>query len=98
MVEDSGIGIARKDLFRIFEPFYRSDQSRTRNTGGSGLGLAIVSELVRLHQGKIIIRSTVGRGTTVIVYFPPAKRQTQVGGKELREGQNEIAVDFSRRS
>jgi len=96
MVEDSGIGIARKDLFRIFEPFYRSDQSRTRHTGGSGLGLAIVSELVKLHQGKIIIRSAVGRGTKVIVYFPAVKKQTQVGGQELREGHNEIAVDFSR--
>jgi len=97
MVEDSGIGIARKDLFRIFEPFYRSDQSRTRNTGGSGLGLAIVSELVKLHQGKIVIRSAVGRGTTVAVYFPAARRHAEVGGKELREGQNEIAVDFSSR-
>jgi len=98
IVGDSGIGIARKDLFRIFEPFYRTDQSRTRNTGGSGLGLAIVSELVKLHQGKIIIRSAIGRGTTVIVYFPAVKKHAEVGGKELREGQNEIAVDFSKRS
>ena len=98
IVEDSGTGIARKDLFRIFEPFYRADQSRTKNTGGSGLGLAIVSELVKLHQGKIVIRSAVGRGTSVVIYFPAAKKQTQVGGKELREGQNEIAVDFSKHS
>ena len=98
VVEDSGIGIARKDLFRIFEPFYRTDQSRTKNTGGSGLGLAIVSELVKLHQGKIVIRSAVGRGTTVIAYFPAAKKHAEVGGKELREGQNEIAVDFTRHS
>jgi len=96
MVEDSGIGIARKDLFRIFEPFYRSDRSRTRNTGGSGLGLAIVSELVKLHQGKIVIRSAVGRGTKVIVYFPAVKKHAAVGGQELREGHNEIAVDFSK--
>lgn len=96
LVEDSGVGIARKDLFRIFEPFYRAEQSRTRSQGGSGLGLAIVSELVKLHQGKIVIRSAVGRGTTVVAYFPPAKKHAEVGGKELREGQNEIAVDFSK--
>ena len=97
-IEDSGVGIARKDLFRIFEPFYRADQSRTRSRGGSGLGLAIVSELVKLHHGKIVIRSAVGRGTTVSILFPGAKKHAEVGGKELREGQHEIAVDFSRRS
>lgn len=96
VVEDSGIGIARKDLFRIFEPFYRADQSRTRNTGGTGLGLAIVSELVKLHHGKIVIRSAVGRGTSVVIYFPAAREQTRTGNRDLREGQNEIAVDFSR--
>ena len=97
MVEDSGMGIARKDLFRIFEPFYRTDQSRTRSHGGTGLGLAIVSELVKLHQGKIVIRSSVGRGTNVTVLFPAPARHAQVGGNELRDGQHEIAVDFSKR-
>ena len=98
VVEDSGVGIARKDLFRIFEPFYRAEQSRARSHGGSGLGLAIVSELVKLHHGKIVIRSAIGRGTTVAAYFPPASKHAEVGGKELREGQNEIAVDFSKLS
>lgn len=97
-VVDSGIGIARKDLFRIFEPFYRAERSRNRARGGSGLGLAIVSELVKLHQGKIVMRSSVGHGTTVSILFPAAKKHVDVGGKELRAGQNEIAVDFSRRS
>ena len=97
MVEDSGMGIARKDLFRIFEPFYRTDQSRTRSQGGTGLGLAIVSELVKLHQGKIVIRSSVGRGTNVTILFPAPVRHAKVGGNELREGQHEIAVDFSKR-
>ncbi|HEY4516547.1 MAG TPA: HAMP domain-containing sensor histidine kinase [Candidatus Paceibacterota bacterium] len=97
-VEDTGIGIARKDLFRIFEPFYRAEQSRNRARGGSGLGLAIVSELVKLHQGKITIRSAIGRGTTVSILFPAAKKRADVGGKELRTDHSEIAVDFSRRS
>ncbi len=97
IVEDTGMGIPQKDLFRIFEPFYRTDQSRTKGRGGNGLGLAIVSELVKLHQGKIVIRSAVGRGTSVMILLPAAQRRAAVGGQELREGQHEIAVDFSKR-
>ena len=97
-VQDSGIGIARKDLFRIFEPFYRTDQSRTRAQGGTGLGLAIVSELVKLHKGKINIRSAIGRGTTITVYLPAAPVQAKVGTSERVGGLNEVAVDFSTRT
>jgi len=97
-VQDSGIGIARKDLFRIFEPFYRSDPSRRRGVGGSGLGLTIVSELVKLHNGKITVRSAEGQGTAVTVLFPAGR--TQLGldalGKRARENVSEVAVDFSR--
>jgi signal transduction histidine kinase len=99
IVQDSGIGIARKDLFRIFEPFYRADPSRTKGAGGSGLGLAIVSELIKTHQGRITIRSAVGRGTTVSVLFPGAIHHTKVGQEaDTRDSLNEIAVDFSGRS
>lgn len=99
IVQDSGIGIARKDLFRIFEPFFRADPSRTKGQGGTGLGLAIVSELIKMHQGKITIRSAVGRGTTVSVLFPGVRSQAQVGNEaDLRDGLNEIAVDFSRKT
>lgn len=94
-IQDTGIGIARKDLFRIFEPFYRAEQSRNRAQGGSGLGLAIVSELLKMLGGKIMIRSAVGRGTTVTVLLPAARRHAFVGGQELHEGLNEVAVDFS---
>lgn len=94
-IHDSGIGIARKDLFRIFEPFYRAEQSRTRAQGGSGLGLTIVSELLKMHNAKITIRSAVGRGTTVVILFPGARKGPQVGGSEMQEGVSEVAVDFS---
>ena len=98
ILQDSGIGIARKDLFRIFEPFYRADPSRTRSAGGSGLGLAIVSELVKLHEGKVTIRSAVGRGTTVSILFPGTQQRGVVGNEaDVASGLNEIAVDFSRR-
>lgn len=96
-VQDSGIGIARKDLFRIFEPFYRAEQSRNRAKGGVGLGLPIVSELVKLHRGKITVRSIEGRGTTVFVLLPAGKQIPGVQGdaKGKRENMSEIAVDFS---
>ncbi len=69
-VQDTGIGIAKKDLDRIFEPFYRAEQSRNRSKGGSGLGLSIAAEMVKIHQGRISIRSSQGRGTIVTVHFP----------------------------
>jgi signal transduction histidine kinase len=74
-VADTGIGIAQKDLYHIFEPFYRADSSRARNTGtgSSGLGLAIVNEIVRIHHGSISIRSALGHGTTIRVTLPRAK-------------------------
>lgn len=98
IVQDSGIGIARKDLFRIFEPFYRADPSRTKSAGGTGLGLAIVSELVKMHQARITIRSAVGRGTTVSILFPGVSGRGIVGNEaDARDNLNEIAVDFSRR-
>lgn len=76
-IVDTGIGIEEKDLFHVFEPFYRADSSRARGvgTGSSGLGLAIVNEIVRLHHGALSLRSTVGKGTSVRVVFPPARRK-----------------------
>ena len=98
-VQDSGSGIARKDLFHIFEPFYRADPSRKRNGSGSGLGLTIVSELVKLHNGKITVRSAEGQGTTVGVLLPAGK--SGVGVVEptegLRDNVSEITADFSHR-
>jgi len=96
-VHDSGRGIARKDLFRIFEPYYRADPSRRRGQGGSGLGLTIVSELVKLHNGKISVRSAERRGTTVTVLLPAGKQAVGEPNKEAsgEDTASEIAVDFS---
>ncbi len=94
-VRDTGVGIARKDLFRIFEPFYRGDPSRSRIQGGSGLGLTIVSELVRMHRGKITVRSEVGSGTTVSVLLPSASKSTEATGREQVSTVSEILVDYS---
>ncbi|MDB5265975.1 MAG: Two-component system, OmpR family, sensor histidine kinase CiaH [Parcubacteria group bacterium] len=74
-VIDTGIGIAQKDLYHVFEPFYRAESSRVRGVGSgtSGLGLAIVNEIVRLHRGTITVRSAVGKGTTIELSFPRAE-------------------------
>jgi two-component system phosphate regulon sensor histidine kinase PhoR len=69
-VRDTGIGIARVHLPRIFERFYRADPGRSRAEGGTGLGLAIVRHLVEAHGGEVRAESAVGRGTTIRCCFP----------------------------
>lgn len=72
-VEDDGIGLTQDQASRIFERFYRTDESRNKNSGGTGLGLAIVKDLVDSHEGKIAVRSKVGIGTDFIISIPKKK-------------------------
>jgi signal transduction histidine kinase len=105
VIIDSGIGIAQKDLYHVFEPFYRGDTSRARGvgTGSSGLGLAIVNEIVRMHKGTISIKSAVGRGTTIAISLPPGtsspiQNNPLIDATEEEtsdEGIHEVSVDFS---
>jgi signal transduction histidine kinase len=69
-VADTGSGIAAEDLPRVFERFYRGDESRSRQTGGAGLGLPIVRQMVLGHGGEISIESVPGRGTAVRFTLP----------------------------
>jgi two-component system phosphate regulon sensor histidine kinase PhoR len=69
-VADNGTGIVPEHLHRIFERFYRSDPSRSRDEGGTGLGLAIVKHLVEAHGGRVSAESGRGVGTTITCWFP----------------------------
>ncbi len=92
MVEDNGIGISQNDLFHIFEPFYRAERSRNRHSGSSGLGLTIVSELVKLHSGKITVKSLIKQGTIVTILFTYSENKPAEGRQETLS--NEVSVDF----
>jgi len=69
-IADTGVGIAKIDIPRLGERFYRADKARSRDLGGTGLGLSIVKHLMNVHQGRMVIESAMGRGTTVSLYFP----------------------------
>ncbi len=69
-VHDTGIGIPKNKLSRIFERFYVVDKSRSRKTGGTGLGLSIVKHIVLLHGGEITVESDPGQGSTFLIRLP----------------------------
>jgi two-component system OmpR family sensor kinase len=71
-VADHGPGLADADLGRIFEPFFRADPSRSRDSGGAGLGLSIVSAVVTAHGGRVKVSQTDGGGATFEVELPLA--------------------------
>ncbi len=69
-VKDTGVGIDKKDLPHVTEPFSQGSRPMTRGREGTGLGLALAKTLVELHDGQLIIESELGRGTEVTILFP----------------------------
>jgi signal transduction histidine kinase len=72
-VEDTGIGIAEKDLSTVFERFRQVDGSFARRAEGTGLGLSITRLLVELHGGQLTVQSKLGEGSTFTVHLPVAE-------------------------
>jgi signal transduction histidine kinase len=69
-VEDTGVGIAEHELSRVFEKFFRSEDSRVQEQKGTGLGLALVQEVVRLHGGRVTVESEIDKGSTFQIVMP----------------------------
>jgi signal transduction histidine kinase len=69
-VTDNGVGIAKGELNKIFDKFYRVSTSKVDETGGSGLGLALVKHIVEAHKGSIDVKSDVGKGSRFTIRIP----------------------------
>ena len=69
-IKDTGIGIPKEHISKLFERFYRVDEARNKNTGGTGLGLAIANEIAKTHGAKIFVNSEINEGTEFVIFFP----------------------------
>ena len=74
-VEDTGIGIPKQELDKIFDRFYQVDSSLTRKVGGAGIGLNIAREYVEMHRGRIWVQSEVGKGSTFFFTLPKSNTE-----------------------
>jgi heavy metal sensor kinase len=92
-IEDSGIGIAEKDIPRIFDRFFRADQARSREIRGSGLGLAIAQWIAEKHRGTIEVKSELGRGSIFGVRLPLVNEVTRK--TQAQENLRNTAVSLS---
>ena len=83
-VIDQGEGIARADIPRLTERFYRVDKARSRALGGTGLGLAIVKHIANRHRGRLTIESELGKGSRFSIQLPLARETAAHSGREAQ--------------
>jgi signal transduction histidine kinase len=86
-VSDTGVGIPRQQLARVFRKFYQADNQDATPTAGTGLGLAIAKQIVEAHQGTISVDSRVNAGTTFTIEVPiraPARLERRIPSTSLR--------------
>jgi two-component system phosphate regulon sensor histidine kinase PhoR len=81
-VQDTGIGIPRRDIPRLTERFYRVGSDRSRHSGGTGLGLAIVKHVLNTHDARLTIASELGAGSTFTCVFPLERRSGKTRHEE----------------
>ena len=84
-VFNTGVGVPHEALERVFDPFYRVEQSRSNRYGGTGLGLSIARQIVRLHRGRIIMESESGAGVRIRITLPEDADDAKRGDRLLPE-------------
>src|SRR5262249_7955405 len=94
-VRDTGVGIPKEELPRLFERFHQVQRFRGRALEGTGIGLALVAELVKLHGGSIRVESTFGRGSTFVVSVPVASASLAADGETRLEAPRPSAARVS---
>ena len=77
-IDDEGPGIPEQELSRVFEPFYRLEQSRNRDTGGIGLGLAIAQSIVQSHGGELTLSNRPEGGLRATIRLPRSARDESI--------------------
>jgi signal transduction histidine kinase len=82
-VIDTGIGISKKDLSQIFKDFHRVETGLTSNYEGVGIGLTLSKRLIELHEGRIIVSSETGKGSSFSVFLPINNKEFKI-----KEGKN----------
>lgn len=97
-VADDGPGMSEEDLHRVFDRFFRSDASRSREHGGAGLGLSIADAIVRAHGGTVSVWSAPGTGTRFTVHLPFTVRAAGPEDREAENSAEKVTPSAARRS